>query len=164
MKTKLTGTTLADILIVGRALPKDEIEQIEAFSGVDFDVQNIAVDLFSAAGPKWTIRVEKTGEPLVVAGIIPCGPNVWRTWFLANQRAWDEFGKEVTVHTAKTRKQILENSEDHCRIETMCLATRKKAQEWYGACGLKHESTMHGYGVNGEAAVMYVSTKGAKGY
>lgn len=163
MKTTITDMTLVDAIVVGRALPRDEIEQIEAFSDETFSVESLAVQLFSAPGPKWTLRVEETGEPMVVAGLIPVGPNVWRTWFLANQRAWDEYGREVTVQTAKTLKKLLENV-DQVRVETLCLATRKRAQEWYKAIGLTYESTLHGYGVNGEAAVMYVKMKGARGY
>ena len=162
MKTVITDLKLADILVVCRALPEDEIQQINAFSD-GFDPDQMSVSMFNAPGPKWAIRIKETGEPLVVGGLVPLGPCVWRTWFLANQRAWDEYGKEVTIHTARTRKELLKGV-DHARIETLCLATRKKACQWYEACGMKYESTMHGYGINGEAAVMYTSTKGARGY
>ena len=163
MKTVLTDTTLVDFLVVLKGLPADEIEQIEAFSGSEFSVENVANQVFNAGGPRWTIRVKETGEPIVVGGLIPVNGAVWRTWFFANQRAWDEYGREVTVHTAKTLKKMLEGV-PNARVETVCLATRRKAQEWYKACGLKYESTMHGYGVNGEAAVIYTAVKGARGY
>ncbi len=161
MKTEVTALTLVDILVVGKALPQDEIDQIEAFTGSDYDVQSTALQLMNTPGPKWAIRVKETGEPLVVAGILQIGANVWRTWFLANQRVWDEHGREVTVHTAKMRKQLLEDQRP-IRIETVCLASRAKAREWYEAVGMEYESTLTCYGVNGESAVMYISTQGAR--
>ena len=163
MKTALTDCNLVDILVVGRALPQEEIEQIVAFSGDEFDIQQIAVQIMSANNPRWCIRVKETGEPLVAAGMQQIGSNIWRTWFFATQSAWDDYGREITVHTAKTRKLMTEEQE-YMRIETVCLATRKLAQEWYTAVGMEYESTMHGYGVNGESAVMYVSTVGARKY
>lgn len=163
MKTELTNGTLVDLLVVVQALPQEEIDQINAFSENEFDYESFVGQLFGAPGPKYTIRVKETGEPLAVSGLVQVGVRTWRTWFLANQRAWDEFGKEVTVHTNYAREQLLEPNEN-MRIETVCLATRKKAQRWYEAVGMKYESTMHGYGKNGESAVMYVSTKGARNY
>lgn len=163
MKTHITDCSLVDILVVCRALPQEEIDQIEAFTGEPFDQQHTAASLELSSGPRWCIRTKETGEPLAVAGMLKISGNIWRTWFLANQRAWDEFGREVTVHVAKVRKLLLEEQE-HMRIETVCLASREKAQEWYKAVGMVHESILHGYGVNGESAVMYVSTKGARNY
>lgn len=164
MKTVLTDQTIADTLIVLRALPEDEVKQLETFSGDEFNIDRLAMQLGNSGGPKWTIRLKDTGEPLVVAGLFQVGTNIWRTWFFANQRAWDEFGKEVTVHTARQRQQLFKNQE-HMRVETVALASRqRKVFEWYEACGMKYESTMHGYGVNGESALMYVSTIGARNY
>lgn len=165
MKTILTDQTIADLLIVLKALPQEEIDQIEAFGGDKFDIDTMAMQLANSNGPRWTIRLKDTGEPIAVAGLFQVGTSVWRTWFMANQRAWDEFGREVTVHVAKTRKEILNRAPEHARIETLALASRqRKVFEWYEACGMVYESTMLGYGVNGESAVMYVSTKGARNY
>lgn len=164
VKTKLTEQSLADLMVVLRTIPQEEIEQLNAFSGEEFDADQLALQLATTDGPKYTIRVAETGEPLVVAGLVRVGTSVWRTWFFANPRAWEEYGREVTVHTARTRKNML-SGVDFARIETVALANRqRKVFEWYEACGMTYESTMHGYGVNGESAVMYVSTKGARNY
>ncbi len=164
MKTYLSEQTLADLLIVLKALPEGERKVVEALDGEAFDVDSKALSLASLPGPKYTIRIKETGEPLVVAGLVQVGTVTWRTWFFANQRAWDEFGREVTIHTAKTRKSLFEGVE-HGRIETVTLAKqRPEVFEWYETCGMKYESTMHGYGANGESAVMYVSTVGARNF
>ena len=164
VKTYLSEQTIADLLIVLKALPEAERKVVEALDGEEFNVDRKALSLANMPGPKYTIRIKETGEPLVVAGLVQVGAITWRTWFYANQRAWDEFGREVTVHTAKTRKELFKGVE-HGRIETVTLAShRPEVFEWYEACGMQYESTMHGYGVNGESAVMYVSTTGARNY
>lgn len=160
MKTIITDCSVVDILVVGRALPQDELDQIKALTGAEFNYEETAVQLMSNAAVKWCIREAETKEPLAVGGLLQIGPTIWRTWFFANQRAWNEYGRELTVHVARTRKNILD-TQDHARIETVALASREDACRWYEAVGMTHESTMRGYGVNGESAVMYVSTKGA---
>jgi len=159
-KTVMRDTTLVDVLVVGRGLPQDEIDQIEALSG-RFDLQDLAMTIMNATGPKWTCVVKETGEPIVVAGFIQVGVNIWRSYMLANERAWKEFGVEVTVHSRNAVKEMV-RGQQHIRLETVCLASRKKAQEWYPKIGLTYESTLPGYGVKGETAVMYTKTQGAE--
>jgi hypothetical protein len=161
--THVTEMTLVDAIVVLKALPQNEIEQIEAFSGVEFDVETMAMQLMNQNGPKWTCRIIETREPLVVAGFIQIGTTIWRSFMLANERAWAEFGFEVTIHARKAVRLVVKDQE-HVRLETVCLATRKTAQEWYPKIGLAYESTLLGYGVNGESAVLYTLTKGARNY
>lgn len=157
MKTILTDVTLTDLLIVCTGLPEDEIEQIEAFTGNKFDPQEVAVQIYTAGGMKWTCRVEETNEPIVVAGYFKVGASIWRSFMLANTHAWEEFGGEVTHHVKDVIEQVAQGKE-HIRLETVCLSTRKLAQRWYKSIGLTFESEMQSYGVNGEDAVMYVKT------
>ncbi len=155
MKTILTEVTLIDLLTVCMGLPEDEIEQIEAFTGDKFDPEKVAVDIYVSGGMKWTCRVEETSEPLVVAGYSQVGASIWRSFMLANEHAWAEFGGEVTHHVIEVMERVAQGKE-HIRLETICLATRKLAQRWYKRIGLERESEMQSYGVNGEDAVMYV--------
>ena len=157
MKTILTEVTLTDLLIVCTDLPEDEIEQIEAFTGNKFNPEQVAIDIYTSGGMKWTCRVEETGEPIVVAGYFQVGASVWRSFMLANQHAWEEFGGEVTHHVKDVIEQVAQGKE-HIRLETICLSTRKLAQRWYKSIGLTLESKMQSYGVGGEDAVMYVKT------
>lgn len=154
MKIIVTDVTLTDLLLVCTSLPEDEIEQIEAFTGNIFDPEEVAVQIYVADGLKWTGRVEETNEPVVVAGYFKVGASIWRSFMLANERAW-EFGGEVTLHVKAAIEKIAQGNE-HIRLETVCLEKRKLAQRWYKRIGLEYESTMKGYGVGGEDAVMYV--------
>lgn len=157
MRTILTEVTIVDLLTVCMSLPEDEIKQIEAFTGNAFDPEQTAVDIFVSGGMKWTCRVEETGEPLVVAGYSQVGVNVWRSFMLASEHAWEEFGGEVSHHVIEVMALVAQGKE-HIRLETICLSTRKLAQRWYKRIGLTLESKMQSYGVGGEDAVMYVKT------
>jgi len=159
--TAMRDTTLVDVIMVASDLPADEIEQIEAFSGHAFDAQDIAVQIITAPGLRWTCYDKDTKEPLVVAGFIPIGVTIWRSFMLVTNKAWAEHGLEVTLHTRRAVKDFMQGRQ-HARLETLCLASRVKAHDWYKTVGLQYESTLHAYGVNGETAVLYVKTQGSK--
>lgn len=160
-KTEIRNTTLVDTLIVCNDLPQDEIDQIEAFSGGIFDPQDMAVQIMSMGGLKWTCYDKETKEPLVVAGFTQLGATLWRSFMLASQKAWAEYGVEVTLHCRRAVKELVQNKQ-HIRLETMCLASRDKARAWYPKIGLEYESTLPAYGATGETAVLYTKTQGAK--
>ncbi len=154
-KTEITDVSLVDLLMVCQQIPQDEIEQIEAFTGNKYDPEQLAVTTYSSDGIKWTCRLIETGEPIVVAGFFQVGVSTWRSFMLATERAWAEFGAEVTQHCKEVVDKVAE-SEEFIRIETICLETRARATAWYPSIGLKFESVLRSYGVNGEDAVMYV--------
>ncbi len=160
-KTEIGDTSLVDVLTVANDLPQDEIEQIEAFSGSVFDPQDMAVQIMSMGGLKWTCYDKDTGEPLVVAGFIQIGATLWRSFMLASNKAWAEYGVEVTLHCRRAVKNLVQDKQ-HIRLETVCLASRDKARAWYPKIGLAYESTLLAYGAAGETAVLYTKTQGAK--
>lgn len=160
-KTIIGDTSLVDVLVVCSDLPQDEIEQIEAFSGFAFDAQDVAVQIITAPGLCWTCYDKDTKEPLVVAGFTPIGATLWRSFMLASNKAWAEYGIEVTLHCRRAVKNLVKGKQN-IRLETMCLASRDKARAWYPSIGLEYESTLPAYGAAGETAVLYVKTQGAK--
>lgn len=162
MKTIVTGLSLTDAIMVCKAIPDDEIEQIELLSGMQYNPEDLAVRIFQSTGLKWTCRIAETNEPLAVGGYEKVGVATWRSFMLANERAWAEYGREVTQHVIDVIKKLC-TGEQNIRLETICLATRERARRWYETIGLEYESTLRGYGVHGEDAVMYVKVyEGAK--
>lgn len=159
-KLERTGTTLVDILVVSRALPEDEIEQIEAFGGTP-DPERIALSLMQSAPMMWTVREIDSKEPLVVGGWVQTGPTIFRSFFLANPRVWEEHGKEITEITAETIEEV-KKALPYVRLETYCLPHRERARAWYEKLGMTFDVELDGFGVNGESAVLY-STVGKHG-
>lgn len=135
-------------------LPADELEQIKLFGIRETEPAALAAMAQALPGPKWAFH---DGErPLVVGGFIPHREGVYASWFLASQAAWEHAGREVTAMTAERIKYMLANGAH--RIETVCLAKRKLAQRWYQRLGLRLESTMSHFCVDGSDAVMFVKT------
>lgn len=160
-KTAIRPTMLIDVITVCNDLPEDEIEQIEAFSEYAFDPQDMAVLVMSMPCTKWTGYDVETGVPIVVAGFAQIGPSLYRSFMLASNLAWAEYGVQVTIACRRAVKELIKGKQ-HIRLETMCLASRDKARAWYLRIGLEYESTLPAYGAAGETAVLYTKTQGAK--
>lgn len=146
--------SLVDYLIVGKALSRYEREQIVAF-GSDPDPEALALSLASTSPLSWTLARRDTDEPLAVGGFVIVGPEVYRTWFLYNDRVFAEHGADATRLIAETAKQLAE-AQGSVRIETWCLADAPAhVTRWYEALGMYREATLRGYGAHGETVALY---------
>ena len=153
--TQITDTTLVDLLIVARSLPAVEIAQLEAFTGNEFNVEDLAVQIHTSGGMKWTGRVVETREPIFVAGFFQVGTGIYRSFMLCGDKTFsDLYAGETTRHVAGVMQDVAD-SDPYIRIETICLAERDLVRSWYPKIGLAYESTMPNYGARGENAVMY---------
>ena len=153
--TSITDTTLVDLLVVAKSLPLDEIEQLEAFTGNPFDAEQIAVQIHTSSGMKWTGRVIENGEPIFVAGYFQVGAGIWRSFMLPGDQAFSaKYAGETTRHVANVMEQMGDR-DPFIRLETICLESRTLVRDWYPKIGLSYESTMPNYGAHGENAVMY---------
>ena len=158
MITVRTDPTLLDLLGVCINLPMDEREQYEALNGVPYDPDALAYEAWGWSGPRWA-GYDSNGLPVVVGGLIRMRPGVFRTWFFATADAWSKYGRDVTRATRQIIAAALTESGGAHRIETVALASREAACRWYQALGLRQESTLKKYGVNGEDAVLFVGLR-----
>lgn len=148
-----TGSTLVDALVVAKAMADDEIEQVLALGG-NPNADVVAMTLIQNAAMMWTWRDRVTQEPLAVGGYMRTGAVVYRSFFIANPRVWDEHGRELTESVTETLDEIKKEI-GRARLETMCLAERAKARRWYERIGLTFDAELKGYGVNGETVALY---------
>ncbi len=157
----LRNCNLGDIMYVACQLPADEWEQIEKF-GVGRDLDSLVTRTMLIGGPRWAYVDDErdADKALVVGGFIPQRKGVYQSWFLASKQAWALYGRQVTA-LAKERLSWMMTEGGAHRVETVCLASRKLAQRWYKSTGLRFESTLTGYCIDGSDAVMFVATKGA---
>jgi hypothetical protein len=150
----LTKPTIGDIMHICCNLRDDDWEQIEKFSGAR-DLDRTIMDCHLMPGPKWAYRItDAQVNPVVVGGFIPQRKGVYQTWFLASKEGW-ELDPDKVTECAIERLDFMVKNGAH-RLETLCLRSRKKAQRWYTTIGLAFESTLKGYCVDGDDAVMYV--------
>jgi hypothetical protein len=155
----LRDCTLMDIMHVACNLRSDEWEQIQKFGGAH-DIDAVVVHAMALPGPRWAYADESNPNlALMVGGCAPVRKGVYQSWCLVSKLAWKTHGHAVTEAVAE-RVQFMLDSGAH-RIETLCLASRANAQRWYTTIGLRFESTLKSFCVDGSDAVMYVATRGS---
>jgi hypothetical protein len=147
---------LEDLLAIARKLPPAEREVFEAFTGENYSPEQAAMNAFCSPGIGWVIQ--DPVKPVAAGGFARIRDGVFATWFLATDAAWHEHGREVTECVAERISAMLAPGLAH-RIETVTLADRSRARDWYTKIGLRFESTLPGYGVRGEEAVRYVAVR-----
>ncbi len=155
---KLRELNFGDVMRVCCNLADDDWDQIVKFGGAqDLDALVARCYQFSKMGPAWAY-VDDNDDAQVIGGAIFLRKGVISTWFLVKHTAWKDYGREITK-MAIERREFMFAAGVH-RTETLCLASRKLAQRWYKSIGLRHESTLQQYCVDGSDAVMYVATRG----
>ncbi len=145
-----------DLLTVCRKLPAEERVLHEAFSGSTYNPENTAVATYAGATLGWIFA--DPVKPVAAGGFFQVRRGVYSTWFYATSAAWAEHGHEMTRAVRERITELLESRLAH-RIETVTLADRSRARDWYPKIGLQFESTLPGYGVDGQEAVRYVALR-----
>lgn len=136
-------------------LRADEWEQIVKMGG-QHSGEAVAIWAHSISGPKWAYT-DEAGRALMVGGFIPQRPNVYASWFLATDYAWQNHARELTMEAIE-RKEFMFAAGAH-RVETVCLSSRSAAHAWYKKVGSSYESTMKSYCVDGSDAMLFVDTR-----
>lgn len=157
MTVHLRPLNIDNLLAVCRELPEDERALWLAMTGTEYNAENVAISLFKSHG--WIIH--NGDQPLAAAGYTCMRPGVWRTWMIATPLAWNPYGLEVTRIVRANIAKLFTDGIAH-RVETVTLADRERARDWYPKIGLQFESTHRKYGLHGEDAVFYVATSDAE--
>lgn len=144
---------LLDFIKVSLKIPKDEIDQLEAFTGETFDVDRAAIGGFTAPGPKWVIKLDD--EPIVVGGYVPERPGVWRDFMMTTPEAWSEHWFTVTRVCQRIMRAMFASGQAH-RLECISLLSRTDAHRWYKSLGMRREAVLEKYCANGADAVSFV--------
>ncbi len=149
--------TLLDFLDVCQRLPADEREQIEAFHG-PYDPQSLAATFYLRSGPRWMLHDGQ--QTLAVAGFDMLRPGVWQDWMFSTPEAWLPANWRSTTKYVRRAMGAMLKADAH-RLQCVSLASRIQAHAWYRTIGLVYESTIEGYGINGENALMFRRLKAA---
>lgn len=150
---------LLDFVQVCHKLPADEREQYEAFSGKAYDPEEVAAVFSLRDCPSWVIVAN--GQPIVVAGFDMIRPGVWQDWLLSTPEAWSVHWRGVTKISRRVMDLMLRETAH--RLQCISLASRIHAHRWYRPLGLVQEGVLHGYGVNGEDALMFARLRDSDG-
>jgi hypothetical protein len=152
----LTIDNLRDAVRVCREVPEDEKRLCEILSGFAYSPEEFAITMFGSRGFHFIIYAGET--PVVAGGLLRQREGVYRSWMLATGAAWNPNHLEVTRLVRNVVTETLAGGIAH-RIETVTLADKNRARDWYLKVGLQYEATHKGYGINGEDAVTYVALR-----
>lgn len=147
---------MLDMLVVGNALPNDELDQMQAF-GVYGSIETQAARIWLAGtGNRWAIADENE-RAVACGGLTPVRPGVVETWFWGTPAAWEP-KTNLSALVRQIKSTTLAQGRIH-RIETYCLASREQAHAWYTFCiGLDFEATLRRFCVDGRDAKLFVAT------
>lgn len=151
-----TNPWMIDFLKVAAALPQDEREQLEAFTGEPYSVDGCAVGNFSVPGPKWVIKADD--EPIVIGGFVQQRPGVWRDFMLTTPDAWAKHWFPITRIAKRAMNAMFLSKQAHrleCVAPAARLAARPQIEDWYRILGYNREATLSGYCASGADAIIF---------
>lgn len=148
--------TLTDYLQILPRLPEDEVIQYEAFSGRNFDVEEVAAIYSLHQGPRWVLVAD--GTPIVIAGFDEIRSGVWQDWLFSTPEAWSPSHWRRTTRECKRTMKVMLQTVAH-RLQCVSLASRLDAHRWYGALGLELEGRLSRYGAGGQDALIFARVR-----
>lgn len=147
-----TDPWMIDFLKVCAAMPQDEREQLEAFTGQPYNIDSAAIGNFMVTGPKWVIKSDD--EPIAIGGFVPQRPGVYRDFMLNTPEAFEKHWFAVTRIARRALDAMFVSGQAH-RLECVAHHSREKAFRWYKALGYNREATLSGYCANGADAILF---------
>ena len=153
MITIYNDPTMLDFVRVCLQMPQDERDQIQAFTGAPYDVDNTAINNFLAPGPKIVLKVGD--DPICIGGFIQQRPGVYRDFMINTPASFSpKHWFEVTRISRRFMDHVLHNGAH--RVECICLASREaRNSRWYKVLGYNREATLYGYCASGADAVLF---------
>jgi hypothetical protein len=157
----LLKPTLADLLYLTHHARDDEVEQYEALLGRPWDAEAVAADHFARSGVSLALFSKQTGRPVVAGGWCPIVDGVWAGWMVGTMPGWDAEWRAITLACNSVMRRML--SSGARRLQLLVLESRTKTCEWYErGLRMQREGEMKAYGAEGQSAVMYARTQGAR--
>lgn len=151
-----TDPWLVDYLTVCAAMPEDEQEQLEAFTGEVYTIDGAAIGNYSVPGPKWVIKSDDV--PIAIGGFAPQRPGVWRDFMLTTPTAWEKHWFSVTRIARRAMNAMFHSKQAHrleCITPAARIAARPQVEDWYRVLGYNREATLYGYCANGADAIIF---------
>lgn len=159
MSARLASLIVEDVAYVARQMRGDEVAQFLALTGAEtYDPNICAMALLAIRGPRFTL-VGSDDLPFCVGGFEEISPGVFQPWMAGTMDGWEKHWRFITKTSRRCMDQLFEQGAR--RIQTIALASRKDAHEWY-ARGLRQqfEGLHRAWFADGQDAVCYARVRG----
>lgn len=152
MSLRLAAPLLADFVRIARDMRPDEQAQFCAMRGLPgYDADIAARDLAATPGPAWVL-VDGEGFAVLAGGFIPIRPGVYECWLAGSLAAWERHWRTFTRVCRRLMDELFANGAH--RIETVALASRTAAHDWYvRGVGMVCEGLRPGYCADGQDGI-----------
>lgn len=148
---------LIDFISVAQRLPQDEIDQIEAMTGRQFEIDGVAIGAYTVQGPKWAAKIGN--RALSVGGFNQERPGVWRDFMMNTPESFaPENYVQLTRHCRRIMNMMFKSGSAHrleCIVPLSRITARPELVRWYKAVGYTQEAVMQAYLANKYPAVMF---------
>lgn len=133
---------------------EDEIAQYVALTGaLTWEPEVAARGFMLVPGLKFTV-LNSQGLPAASGGYEQVIPGIWQSWMIGTQDGWDECWRSLTKACVWLMDGLLKGQAR--RLETLVLASRAPACEWYErALGMHCEGEKKMFCADGSSALMY---------
>lgn len=151
---------LVDYIIVCAKMPPDERAQLEAFTGLPYDIDSAAIGNFSAPGPKWVLKVD--GNPILIGGFAQQRQGVWRDFLLTTPEVWEKHWFLATRICRRIMDSMFKSGQAHrleCIVPASRVSSRENLERWYKVLGYNKEGLRYGYCADGSDAIAYSRVK-----
>lgn len=159
MSARLAPLLASDLVMLAHTMREDEKEQMCAVMGfAKYDPDAAARVLISMRGMTYCV-LDKTGSPVLAAGLEELRPKVYAAWMAGTDEAWAKHWRLITKTTIRETQALLNAGAAH-RIEILSLPTRTATHKWYEACGFRFEGVQAKLFADGRDAFCHVKIGG----
>lgn len=149
-----------DYVYLAQHMRPDEIAQHCALRGIpvtEFDVDAAARSLANQGAPEFVL-VDARGYPIVAGGFDYLRPGVFECWAVGTLEGWRDHWRPITTHCRRLIDGLLRESAH--RVQTVALASRTGAHEWYErGLRMRREGVLAGFFSDGQDGVMFAKTR-----
>lgn len=154
----LAEPMVQDFVWLCERMRADERDQHQALNGApveDYDPQIAARGMMVSQGPQFVLR-GPGGFPIVVGGFQPAAVGVVQTWMIGTDEGWAQHWRAITKATRRCMSALFKTSPDIHRIQTMALAERTAAHDWYvRGLGMTREGVSRCFTADGRDVVHF---------
>lgn len=154
---RLTGALLRDFAWVADRMRPDEIDQWLAKTGSPTYSADACARAMANAANTFAL-IDPAGYPVGVGGFEPLRPGVYELWAAGTVDGWDRHWRAITLECARMIRRLFADGAH--RVQTVALASRTQAHEWYErGLGLHREAEHPGWFANGATGVTFARTR-----
>lgn len=152
--------SFSDVAVLAPHIRPDEMDQMCALRGwAEYDPEAAGRWITGSLNSDSWALVGRDGLAFAVGGLDIVRPGVVECWGIATMDAWAEHWRLITMQSRRVVRGALQRGAH--RVETVALASRTRAHEWYmRGLGMCNEGLRRGYFANGADGVGFALTRG----